>query len=140
MCRGLAVMNGYRSEQEEQSSTVGQICCLVEDNDRCKRPASNASYSKRIQKTVSQRKLKLALDVNVSEIFSDWILSQIRGCWPNCKFLFDRAGIIRIKFIVNRFYFRQDTSIFASITKIWFRAFAARENVKIPTMKRTQLR
>lgn len=64
-------MNGYRSEQEEQSSTVGQICCLVEDNDRCKRPAGNASYSKRIQKTVSQRKLKLSLDVNVSisEIF-----------------------------------------------------------------------
>ena len=70
-CGGLAVMNGYRSEQEEQSSTVGQICCLVEDNDRCKRPAGNASYSKRIQKTVSQRKLKLSLDVNVSisEIF-----------------------------------------------------------------------
>lgn len=65
-----AGMNGYRSEQEEQSSTVGQICCLVEDNERCKRPAGNASYSKRIQKTVSQRKLKLSLDVNVSEIFS----------------------------------------------------------------------
>ena len=65
-----ADMNGYRSEQEEQSSTVGQICCLVEDNERCKRSAGNASYSKRIQKTVSQRKLKLSLDVNVSEIFS----------------------------------------------------------------------
>ena len=64
-----AGMNGYRSEQEEQSSTVGQICCLVEDNERCKRPAGNASYSKRIQKTVSQRKLKLSLDVNVSENF-----------------------------------------------------------------------
>ena len=58
-------MNGYRSEQEEQSSTVGQICCLVEDNERCKRSASNASYSKRIQKTVAQRKLKLSLDGNV---------------------------------------------------------------------------
>jgi len=63
-------MNGYRSEQEEHSSTVGQICCLVEDNERCKRPAGNASYSKRIQKTVTQRKLKLSLDVNVSEFFS----------------------------------------------------------------------
>lgn len=60
-------MNGYRSEHEEQSSTVGQICCLVEDGERCKRPAGNASYSKRIQKTVSQRKLKLSLDANVSE-------------------------------------------------------------------------
>lgn len=65
-----AGMNGYRSEQEEQSSTVGQICCLVEDSERCKRPAGNASYSKRIQKTVSQRKLKLSLDGDVSEIFS----------------------------------------------------------------------
>ena len=65
-----ADMNGYRSEQEEQSSTVGQICCLVEDNERCKRSAGNASYSKRIQKTVSQRKLKLSLDVNVCEIFA----------------------------------------------------------------------
>lgn len=62
---GQGIMNGYRSEQEEASCTVGQICCLVEDSERCKRPAGNASYSKRIQKTVSQRKLKLSLDVNV---------------------------------------------------------------------------
>ena len=58
-------MNGYRSEHEEQTSNAAQICCLVEDSDRCKRAASNASYSKRIQKTVSQRKLKLSLDMNV---------------------------------------------------------------------------
>ncbi|CAH3176694.1 unnamed protein product [Porites evermanni] len=62
-------MNGYRSEHEEQSSTVGQICCLVEDGERCKRPAGNASYSKRIQKTVSQRKLKLSLDANARHIY-----------------------------------------------------------------------
>ena len=62
---GQGIMNGYRSEQEEAISTVGQICCLVEDSERYKRPAGNASYSKRIQKTVSQRKLKLSLDVNV---------------------------------------------------------------------------
>ena len=80
-----ADMNGYRSEQEEQSSTVGQICCLVEDNERCKRPAGNASYSKRIQKTVSQRKLKLSLDVNVSEFFglnpfTNRIFSDLAEC------------------------------------------------------------
>ena len=62
-------MNGYRSEQEEASSSVRQICCLVEDGERCKRQAGNASYSKRIQKTVSQRKLKLSLDVNVRNQF-----------------------------------------------------------------------
>ena len=59
-------MNGYRSEQEEHSANSGQICCLVEDGDRCKRLAGNASYSKRIQKTVAQKKLKLSLDINVS--------------------------------------------------------------------------
>ena len=59
-------MNGYRSEQEEHTSNSGQICCLVEDGDRCKRPTGNASYSKRIQKTVAQKKLKLSLDINVS--------------------------------------------------------------------------
>lgn len=59
-------MNGYRSEQEEHSATSTQICCLVEDNERCKRQAGNASYSKRIQKTVGQRKLKLSLDTSVS--------------------------------------------------------------------------
>ncbi|XP_067042059.1 LOW QUALITY PROTEIN: histone deacetylase complex subunit SAP30 homolog [Acropora muricata] len=62
-------MNGYRSEQEEASSSVRQICCLVEDGERCKRQAGNASYSKRIQKTVSQRKLKLSLDVNARHIY-----------------------------------------------------------------------
>lgn len=59
-------MNGYRSEHEENSTSSAQICCLVEDGDRCKRQAGNASYSKRIQKTVGQRKLKLSLDSNVS--------------------------------------------------------------------------
>lgn len=37
-------------------------CCLLENGKRCPRPASNASYSKRIQGTVAQRKLRLAMD------------------------------------------------------------------------------
>ncbi len=43
-----------------------QQCCLVENGLRCKEPAGNASYSKRIQKTVAQRKLKLYMDNSVS--------------------------------------------------------------------------
>ncbi|EDO36011.1 predicted protein [Nematostella vectensis] len=62
-------MNGYRSEQEEQTAKSEQICCLVEDGNRCKLTAGNASYSKRIQKTVAQRKLKLSLDVNARHIY-----------------------------------------------------------------------
>ena len=76
-------MNGYRSEHEEHSSTVGQICCLVENGERCKRLAGNASYSKRIQKTVSQRKLKLSLDANVSVILCNcWSPFTFAICFP----------------------------------------------------------
>ena len=43
-----------------------QTCCLVDNGRRCGRRAGNASYSKRIQKTVTQRKLKLYMDNSVS--------------------------------------------------------------------------
>ncbi len=39
-----------------------QHCCLLDNGKRCLRPAGNASYSKRIQKTVTQRNMKLSLD------------------------------------------------------------------------------
>merc|ERR1712012_822091 len=37
-------------------------CCLLENGKRCTRPAGNATYSKRIQATVAQKKLRLAMD------------------------------------------------------------------------------
>ena len=51
-----------------------QQCCLVEAGRRCGRVAGNASYSKRIQKTVAQRKLKLHMDNSVS------IIKLYRAC------------------------------------------------------------
>lgn len=51
-----------------------QICCLVDDGKRCSRIAGNASYSKRIQKTVYYKRLKLEIDVNVSQDF------DLKGC------------------------------------------------------------
>jgi len=67
-------MNGYPSmDDETRLSSVGgghgQTCCLIDDGDRCSRPAGNASYSKRIQKTVQQRRLKLAIDHGVRHIY-----------------------------------------------------------------------
>ena len=41
-------------------------CCLLDNGRRCSRIAGNASYNKRIQKTVAQKKLKLQLDNSVS--------------------------------------------------------------------------
>lgn len=46
------------------ASSGDQKCCLMDNNRRCSRLAGNASYSKRIQKTVAQRKLKLHMENN----------------------------------------------------------------------------
>lgn len=45
---------------------AGQLCCLREEGERCGRAAGNASFSKRIQKSISQKKLKLDIDKSVS--------------------------------------------------------------------------
>lgn len=45
----------------------GQLCCLREDGERCGRAAGNASFSKRIQKSISQKKVKIELDKSVSD-------------------------------------------------------------------------
>lgn len=44
------------------ANTGQATCCLLEDNQRCHRIAGNASYSKRIEKQVTQRKLRLTVD------------------------------------------------------------------------------
>ena len=58
-------MNGFSTEEDSHSGGHDQICCLIESNYRCGRQAGNASYSKRIQKTVLQRRLRLARDDSV---------------------------------------------------------------------------
>ncbi len=54
--------------EEDSRGGHDQICCLVDDGHRCARLAGNASYSKRIQKTVQQRRLKLNIDHSVSVV------------------------------------------------------------------------
>ncbi|XP_042698028.2 histone deacetylase complex subunit SAP30 isoform X2 [Chrysemys picta bellii] len=44
---------------------AGQLCCLREEGERCSRAAGNASFSKRIQKSISQKKVKIELDKSV---------------------------------------------------------------------------
>ena len=61
----MCEMNGFSTE-EETPGCHNQICCLLDEGDRCTQPAGNASYNKRIQKTVAQKKLKLSIDPNVS--------------------------------------------------------------------------
>lgn len=56
--------NGFTSEDDSRGGH-DQVCCLVDNGERCQNQAGNASYSKRIQKTVQQRKLKLIRDDSV---------------------------------------------------------------------------
>ncbi|XP_061419918.1 histone deacetylase complex subunit SAP30L-like isoform X3 [Lethenteron reissneri] len=55
-------MNGFSTEEDSRDGPLGQTCCLIDDGERCGRPAGNASFSKRIQKSISQKKLKLDID------------------------------------------------------------------------------
>ncbi|XP_014670849.1 PREDICTED: histone deacetylase complex subunit SAP30L-like [Priapulus caudatus] len=62
-------MNGYNAGNDDDKTGHGQICCLVDNGSRCARPAANACYNKRIQKIVTQKKLKLYLDNSVRHIY-----------------------------------------------------------------------
>ncbi|CAB0034876.1 unnamed protein product [Trichogramma brassicae] len=62
-------MNGFSTGEEDSRGAADQICCLVDDGSRCTRVAGNASYSKRIQKTVTQRRLKLCIDNHVRHMY-----------------------------------------------------------------------
>jgi len=62
-------MSGTNGYGEESGSSHEQICCLLDDQKRCTRRAGNASYSKRIQKTVQQRRLKLSIAQSVRHIY-----------------------------------------------------------------------
>lgn len=72
---GDGEMNGFSTEEDSREGPpaapaaapgYGQSCCLIEDGERCVRPAGNASFSKRVQKSISQKKLKLDIDKSVS--------------------------------------------------------------------------
>ncbi|XP_026515180.1 histone deacetylase complex subunit SAP30L isoform X2 [Terrapene carolina triunguis] len=67
-------MNGFSTEEDSRDGPpaapfYGQSCCLIDDGDRCVRPAGNASFSKRIQKSISQKKLKLDIDKSVRHLY-----------------------------------------------------------------------
>jgi hypothetical protein len=60
-------LNGFGGDDDGWTAGHDQQCCLFENGRRCLRVAGNASYNKRIQKTVAQKKLKLSMDNSVSE-------------------------------------------------------------------------
>uniref|UniRef100_A0A8D0BW08 Sin3A associated protein 30 n=1 Tax=Salvator merianae TaxID=96440 RepID=A0A8D0BW08_SALMN len=48
---------------------AGQLCCLRDEGERCSRAAGNASFSKRIQKSISQKKVKIELDKSARHLY-----------------------------------------------------------------------
>ncbi|XP_059830265.1 histone deacetylase complex subunit SAP30L isoform X1 [Hypanus sabinus] len=76
-------MNGFSTEEDSRDGGAGapgfgHICCLVDDGERCNRPAGNASFSKRIQKSISQKKLKLETDKNRYLNAASFVNYQVR--------------------------------------------------------------
>ena len=65
----LALPGGSQHPVPHTIGSANQYCCLLENSRPCNRPASNASYSKRIQGTVAQRKLKLQLDTKAQHTY-----------------------------------------------------------------------
>lgn len=62
--------NGFSTgEEDSRGGHTDQTCCLIDENERCSRPAGNASYSKRIQKTVKDKRLKLCSDPTSQHIY-----------------------------------------------------------------------
>ena len=63
-------------------------CCLLDNGRRCTRIAGNASYNKRIQKTVAQKKLKLQLDNSVSNKYNsvsqEYSNTNMSNLWNVC--------------------------------------------------------
>uniref|UniRef100_T1KPK6 Histone deacetylase complex subunit SAP30 zinc-finger domain-containing protein n=1 Tax=Tetranychus urticae TaxID=32264 RepID=T1KPK6_TETUR len=66
------------------SSNIHQLCCLTEDGSRCNRVAGNASYSKRIQKTAQQKKLRLSIDNTARHVYicdhHKNMIQSVRSC------------------------------------------------------------
>lgn len=51
------------------SSPSHQYCCLTEEGKRCDKIVGNASYNKRIQKIVQQKRLRLSIDSNARHVY-----------------------------------------------------------------------
>ena len=66
---GFSTGSGEEDSRDSKGGNHDQLCCLIDVGERCTRTAGNASYSKRIQKTVQQRKLRLHMDSSVIFFF-----------------------------------------------------------------------
>ncbi|KAH7645473.1 sap30-like protein [Dermatophagoides farinae] len=57
------------NQNNSSNNNALSLCCLIENGTKCTRNAGNASYSKRIEKQVAQRKLQLIVDPRSSHAY-----------------------------------------------------------------------
>lgn len=111
-------MNGFSTGEEDSRGPTDQICCLVDDGDVCRNAAGNASYSKRIQKTVIQRRLKLSIDPQVSNTASGgdlWAIYVMAICHTLVFFVLENS--INTQLTTQRSISRRNTYTFVIFTK-----------------------
>ena len=137
-------LNGFAEDESWSSKGNDLQCCLIDNGKRwviscspnskwilqiighfeifrCTRPAGNASYNKRIQKTVAQKKLKLHMDETVSFLNLQIML--------NVHFM---IGLIHI-------FFRLVTFTFVIFTNLSFKIWELNGNGKIQKMIQEKL-
>lgn len=65
----ISNMSNNNNQTINQHNNTISHCCLIENGSRCVRNAGNASYSKRIEKQVAQRKLNLSVDPSSAHFY-----------------------------------------------------------------------
>lgn len=66
---GSGVISAFTSTVSGAGNNTATYCCLTEEGQRCQKIAGNASYSKRIQKIVQQKKLRLSIDGSARHVY-----------------------------------------------------------------------
>uniref|UniRef100_A0A1A9W692 Histone deacetylase complex subunit SAP30 zinc-finger domain-containing protein n=1 Tax=Glossina brevipalpis TaxID=37001 RepID=A0A1A9W692_9MUSC len=65
--------NGFSTgEEDSRGGHTDQTCCLIDENERCRNSAGNASYSKRIQKTTIMKHFK-TIPIKEKEIITYFV-------------------------------------------------------------------
>jgi len=64
-----ALSNANQSMSQSGQMQQQTLCCLFEDGHRCTRVAGTATFSKRIEKQVAQRKMRLSVDHRTGHSF-----------------------------------------------------------------------
>ena len=61
------------------SPEVPQICCIIEEGQRCQSRATSATFNKKLLKSVSQRRQRFSADPEVSKVSTKQFVVVVRS-------------------------------------------------------------